>query len=82
MKTTKRITSLVLVVIMVLCFIPSAFAQITGDNFVEGDVLVGFHRNVEKVQDIAPELCIKRVELAQMDNDYVPYIIVYHKALL
>lgn len=74
MKTTKRITSLVLVVIMVLYFIPSAFAQITGDNFVEGDVLVGFHRNVEKVQDIAPELSIERVELAQMDNDYVPYI--------
>ncbi len=74
MKTTKRITSLILVIIMVLCCIPSAFAQSTGDNFVEGAVLVGFYRNVEKVQDIAPELSIERVELAQMDNDYVPYI--------
>lgn len=74
MKTAKRLSSLVLVMILVLSCIPSAFAQSTGDNFEEGVVLVGFNRRVEKVQDIAPELSIERVELAEMDNEYVPYV--------
>lgn len=74
MKTTKRLLGLVLALIMVLCCIPTAFAESSGDNFEEGVVLVGFNRSVEKVQDIAPELSIEEVELAKMDNNYVPYI--------
>lgn len=70
----KRIVAFILSAIMILCCIPTAFAHNTSDNFEEGVVLVGFHRSVENVRDIAPELDIERVELAKMDNDYVPYI--------
>lgn len=73
-KSTKRIFALIISVVIALCCIPTAFAESTGNNFEEGVVLVGFERTVERVQDIAPELDIERVELAIMDNDYVPYV--------
>ena len=70
----KRIVTFILSAVMILCCISTAFAQSTSDNFEEGAVLVGFNRNVETMQDIAPELSIERVELAKMDNNYIPYV--------
>lgn len=74
MKTTKRIIGFILVLIMILCSIPTAFAQTADADFEKGAVLVGFKTSVASVQEIAPELNIERIELANMDNSYVPYV--------
>lgn len=72
-KHTKRIIAFMLTVIIVFCCVPAVYAESVSDNFEEGAVLVGFSRDIKRVQDIAPELDIERVELAEMDYDYIPY---------
>ncbi len=73
-KYAIRITAFMLTVLISLCCLPTAYAQSNDINFEEGAVLVGFYADAGKIQDLAPELEIERVELAEMDHDYVPYV--------